>query len=68
MYQSYLLRIWRENTNGEWRASLSNVGTGELRHFPNITSLLAFICTQVEHPWPENVLPTTGQMTRDSKT
>lgn len=52
MYHSYLLRIWRENASGEWRASLSNVLTGESRHFPNINALLAHICHQVEQPFP----------------
>jgi hypothetical protein len=47
VYQSYLLRLWRDKRDGEWRASLSDVGTGELRHFPSIISLFAYLCKQL---------------------
>jgi hypothetical protein len=59
MYQSYLLRIWCEGEGGEWRASLSNVGTGELNHFSNINSLFAHICQQVKIAWPQGVVTST---------
>ena len=49
-YQSYMLRLWQEKSHGEWRASLSNVDTGELRYFPNITTLFAYLCKQVDQP------------------
>ena len=36
---------------GEWRASISDIDTGELRHFPNITTLLAYICQKTNQPF-----------------
>ncbi|HBY09357.1 MAG TPA: hypothetical protein DEH22_16840 [Chloroflexi bacterium] len=50
-YQSYIVRMWRENSMGEWRASISDIDTGELRHFPNITTLLAYICQKTNQPF-----------------
>ena len=56
-YQSYMLRLWQEKEHGEWRASLSNVDTGELRYFPNITKLFAYLCKQVDQPILRNTIP-----------
>lgn len=43
LYKSYLLRIWRDSLEGEWRASLQDVVTCESRNFPSVASLLEYI-------------------------
>ena len=44
-YQSYLLRMWQEDIDGEpvWRASLEHAQTAELRHFANAKDLLRYL-------------------------
>lgn len=43
IYDSFLLRLWRESEQGAWRASLENVMTGERHSFPDLASLYAFL-------------------------
>lgn len=50
LYQSYLLRIWRESTDGEWRASLQNVVTGECHNFPNLQAMFDYLEQQPTPP------------------
>ena len=50
-YMSYLVRLWRVNGKDgqgdqEWRASLEEPLTQEIRRFDNIQSLLAFLVAQ----------------------
>ena len=43
-YHSYLLRLWRVRNDGEnWRASLEDVQTGELRGFQDLAALQSFL-------------------------
>jgi hypothetical protein len=49
-YQSYILRLWRESADGEWRASLQNVTSGDVKNFPSLSDLFMFICTKTEQP------------------
>ena len=46
LYKSYLLRMWRESLEGEWRASLQDVVTCESHHFPNITALVEYLAVE----------------------
>lgn len=46
-YQSYLLRLWKEDEPVGWRASLQNVSTQECHYFANMTNLLSFLYNQV---------------------
>ena len=48
LYQSYLLRIWREGYDLDWRASLQDIGTGEAQNFANLSGLLEFLQCQAE--------------------
>ncbi len=57
VYQSYLLRLWRDKRDGEWRASLSDVGTGELRHFATILALFIFLCSKLGMPVLKEIEP-----------
>ena len=43
-YRAYLLRMWRvEGENGQWRAHLENVETGELKGFASLDMLIEFL-------------------------
>ncbi len=56
LYQSYLLRLWRESINGEWRASLQNVSTGQCRYFASLSQLCNFLEETTRQPlrvWTE---------------
>jgi len=46
VYQSYLLRMWRESGDGEWHASLQEVATSECKNFPNLAALFTFLSGQ----------------------
>jgi len=48
--QSYLLRLWRSGPDGQWRASLHAVQTGERHMFADLESLLAFLVEQSRPP------------------
>ena len=45
-YQSYLLRLWKEDDGTVWRASLDSTETGERLGFENVDALFAFLKTQ----------------------
>jgi hypothetical protein len=42
-YQAFLLRIWRENDSGPWRASLDNPQLGKRQNFATLADLMAFL-------------------------
>ena len=42
-YHSYLLRLWRDDTQGSWRASLQSTRTERSRFFADIGQLWDFI-------------------------
>lgn len=42
-YQSYLLRMWKNGEDGEWRALLLTIPTQERRHFANLQDLFNFL-------------------------
>lgn len=43
LYQAYLLRLWRDTTQSEWRASLQNTKTNQLFYFASLEALFKFI-------------------------
>lgn len=47
-YLAYLLRLWREENDGQaiWRASLELPGPGKRRAFANLEALFAFLETK----------------------
>lgn len=45
-YQAYMLRIWQEDEELPWRASLQNPHTGEQHHFATLSHLFAFLEAQ----------------------
>ncbi len=42
-YMAYLLRLWRENRDGAWRALLENPNTDERVGFANLNELIEFL-------------------------
>jgi hypothetical protein len=50
-YIAYLLRLWREESAVQWRATLQNPHTGERRSFADLSSLLAFLEEQTGERW-----------------
>ena len=42
-YMAYLLRLWREKSDGAWRALLENPNTGERAAFATLPELIAFL-------------------------
>jgi hypothetical protein len=49
-YQSYLLRLWREDDAMEWRASLQSTATGEMQGFASLADLIAYLQSQAVLP------------------
>lgn len=45
-YHSFLVRLWREQPNAPWRASVQYVQTGAVIHFTDLTRLFAFLQAQ----------------------
>jgi hypothetical protein len=53
--QSFLLRLWREQTDAQLHATLITVAQpAETRHFATLTDLHAFLCAQAEAPAEEH--------------
>ena len=42
-YESYILRLWRENPESEWRILLKEIDTGRQIVFANLEGLTAFL-------------------------
>ena len=49
-YQSYLLRIWKDDDQGEWRALLLTIPTQERRHFASLDALFKYLNEQQISP------------------
>ena len=45
-YHSFLLRLWQEEADTPWRASLQNVQTGAVMRFASLDALVAFLQEQ----------------------
>jgi hypothetical protein len=45
-YRSYLLRMWRDNPQGTWLASLQSTATEQVYVFADLEQLWAFLKTQ----------------------
>jgi hypothetical protein len=53
LYQSYMLRLWRESRKGDWRVSLENVFTGERKLFPDIADMFVYLCARTGRSAPQ---------------
>lgn len=49
VYQAYLLRLWRDDADAPWRATLiAAVRPDEQHHFATLDALYAFLLTQTD--------------------
>lgn len=48
IYQAYLLRLWRDHADGEWRASLQNTKSCQLYYFSDLEALFDFLCVKTD--------------------
>ena len=46
VYQAYLVRMWRDSQQGDWRASAQSVEDGEINRFGTVQALLNFLNSQ----------------------
>jgi hypothetical protein len=42
-YQSFLLRLWRNKPDGQWRASVERPGNGRRECFPDLLALVNYL-------------------------
>ena len=62
-YQSYLLRLWRDNPRAPWQASLQSTATEETLHFADVGQMWDYLQAQMagESNPPEEGENPTGQ-------
>ena len=51
-YQAYLIRIWRPDTEGVWRALAQDPHQDKRYYFDSLEALLAFLAEQAEEQAP----------------
>ena len=56
-YRSYLLRVWRHGPYEEWRASLQDVRTEQIRYFARPDELWAFMEAEMANKSNQVTLP-----------
>jgi hypothetical protein len=47
-YQSYLVRLWREDAAAPWRVVVTHVPTGQQQHFASLDACFAYIVAGAE--------------------
>lgn len=52
-YCAYLVRLWQDNQNDEWRASAQSAQSGETVRFANLAQLFAFLQAQTARQPPD---------------
>lgn len=45
-YKAFMIRLWQDDENAPWRASVQMVRTGETIHFASVLELLGFVRAQ----------------------
>jgi len=45
-YKSYLLRMWQENIDGDWRVVLQDISTEESQGFSSLEAMFTFLAVQ----------------------
>jgi hypothetical protein len=48
IYQSYLVRFWRDNPRSPWRVVLQSTATEELHYFATVDELWAFVQARLD--------------------
>ena len=52
-YQAFLLRLWRDSPQADWRLSLEDTRTGTKLGFPDGKQLLTYLETSMQKECPE---------------
>ena len=52
-YHAYLVRIWRDGSDGEWRTSTESVATGLIVNFACLSTLFAFLDARTKKHQPK---------------
>jgi hypothetical protein len=55
-YMAYLLRMWRENHDADWRAILENPNSGERVGFARMEDLVIFLESKTGEPIRPNAI------------
>jgi len=61
-YRSFLLRLWCESGEKNWRFQLQDSATGELFGFSSLNLMFSFLSNQTSH-----LAPSEGQCPTESK-
>jgi len=48
-YQAFLIRLWQDSHQADWRASAQSVQSGETIRFASLAALFAFLQDQTRH-------------------
>jgi hypothetical protein len=64
LYHSYLLRLWQEQPDGEWRSSLQDTKTQECVAFATLSELFAYLIQETEQTGGKK----TAQVRQSAKT
>ena len=52
-YHSFLLRMWRDDFEGDWRASLQDVKSGECHYFASLEAMINFLISKTGEAYPQ---------------
>lgn len=66
-YKAFMIRLWQDDENAPWRASVQMVRTGETIHFASVLELIGFVRAQASTRLFDALPGTTkGDDTRDA--
>ena len=66
-YRSFLLRMWRDSADGEWRSSLQDTITSKTYFFAGLDALATFLGEPMDEETPEpGLAPSLGRRLRVS--
>ncbi|MAT97499.1 MAG: hypothetical protein CL608_10190 [Anaerolineaceae bacterium] len=61
-YMAYLLRLWREKSDGSWRALLENPHSGERAGFATLAELVTFLEGKTGETIQATAVPTDDEL------
>jgi hypothetical protein len=61
-YMAFLLRLWREKSDGAWRALLENPNNGERAAFATLAELVTFLESKTGETIQETAVPAEDEL------
>ncbi len=61
-YMAFLLRLWREKSDGAWRALLENPNNGERAAFATLAELVTFLESKTGETIQETAVPAEDKL------